>query len=70
MERLTRIEKAKIKNSGDEELIKRVLAHLGPEFLEMSPDIAATFDTGDLYDSDPRSRTSLKIYGEETRRRK
>ena len=34
----------------------------------MTPEIAAQFDTGDFYDSDPRIRASLKILGEEAAR--
>lgn len=68
MSAIEAIERAKIINSGDEVLIERVREHLGEEFLHMSPDVAAMFDTGDLQDSDPRSRAALKISGEESRR--
>jgi hypothetical protein len=57
-----------IRESGNQTLIDRVQVHLGEEFLDMSPDVAAQFDQGDFYDSDPRSRASWKILGEETGR--
>jgi hypothetical protein len=57
---------AAIINSGDPALIARVETHLGSDFLTMSPEIAAQFDTGDLGDSDPRLRTANKVYGEFT----
>lgn len=70
MSTLEAIERTKIKNSGDEALINRVRTHLGEEFLDMSPDVAAIFDTGDIYDSDPRSRAAMKVYGDKHRKQK
>lgn len=40
------------------DLVDRVADHLGPEFVDMPVHIAAQFDTGDLEDSDPRSRAA------------
>lgn len=57
-----------IRESGNEELIERVKTHLGEEFLDMTVDQAAQFDTGDFDNSDPRIRASNQAYGEETRR--
>ncbi|MBU1323171.1 hypothetical protein KKE75_03900 [Patescibacteria group bacterium] len=55
-----------IRESGNQELIERVKKHLGEKFLDMTEEVAAQFDTGDLEDSDPRLRATLKILGEET----
>jgi hypothetical protein len=40
------------------DLVDRVTTHLGPEFADMPVSVAAQFDTGDLEDSDPRSRAA------------
>ena len=48
------------------DLVKRVREHMGEEFLDMSPEMAARYDTADQINSDPRSQCGAKAIGEMT----
>jgi len=45
-------------------LVARVASHMGEEYLDMSPHIAARFDPYDEVNSDPRLQVACKVNGQ------